>query len=269
MTVTTTTQNGYWEAMPLTVIFHADREIWTMVYEGNWDALSREFGDYTVGDLASFKDDVGSKYQDYQVISNVSVNRKTGGLGEVRIQYTLLYKREIWNLDFSEVSKNIKNWLVREYTTWSDGEPSVDIECYEELQKIKQWEHQKEIGAFTPWGQFLYNGKDKLSGKTLKLAQKMMKGIDNYPVYSPVITRTTTWALSPTVGKIGYKNKPESRSGWSGFNGDSPLSYGWLDLSRVFLKTAERSNSNGDGTFTLLEQWIGADELDPDLYPSS
>lgn len=269
MTVTTTTQRGYWETMPLTVIFHADREIWTMVYEGNWDDLGDEFGGKKVGDVVYFKDDVSSTlYQDSQVISNISMNRKTGGLGEVRIQYTLLYKREIWNLDFSEVSKNIKNWLVREYTTWTNGEPTVDIVCYEELQKIKQWEHQKDIGAFTPWGKFLYDGKNALSGKTLKLAQKMMKGIDNYPVYSPVITRTTTWAISPTVGKIGYKNTPASREGWLGFNGGSPLSYRWLELAKVFLKTAERSNSNGDGTFTLLEQWIGADELDPDLYPS-
>lgn len=269
MNVTTSTSNGFWEYSPCTVVCHADREIWTIVYEGFWDTLKDEFGQYQIGDRID-RDDLGGlgDYQEYMFVSNISMQRKNAGLGEVRISYLLLYKREIWNLDFSEVSKNIKNWLVLQYTTWSGGVATVNSACYEELEKIKEWEHQRDIGAYEAWGNFLYNGKDKLQGDTLKLAEKMMKGIDNYPVYSPCITRTTVWAFEPPVGEIGCRDTPQSRSGWSGFN-KTTLSSDWVGLANVFLKTAERSSSNGDGTFTLVEQWIGADELDADLYPSA
>lgn len=269
MNVTTSTSSGFWECSPYTVVCHADREIWTVVYEGMWDALKEEFGKGQIGDKVDRADLAGiGDYQDVMFISNIVLNRKNGGLGEARISYLLLYKREIWNLDFSEISKNIKNWLVLQYTSWSGGVATVNSECYSELEKIKEWEHQRDIGAYEAWGSFLYNGSDKLQGNTLKLAEKMIKGIDNYPVYSPCITRTTVWAFEPPVGKIGCKDTPSSREGWSGFN-KQKLSSDWVGLAKVFLKTAERSNSNGDGTFTLVEQWIGADELDSDLYPSA
>lgn len=268
MEVTTSTQEGYWETIPAQIQCHSDREVWTIVYEGKWDVLKNAFSQYIVGTSiprADF-DTLGSIYQPAMIVSGVTFSRKQAGMGEVRLQYTLLYMREIWNLDFSEISKNIKNWLVLQYTTWVNGVPSVDMECYSELQKIKQWEHQKDIGAFTAWGEFKYDGSKILTGDTLLLAKKMMKGIDNYPVYTPVITRTTTWAFNPPVGEIGCKVTPESRPGWQGFSSEAP---DWTQLANVFLKTAERSHANGDGTFTLTEQWTGADELDSDLYPTA
>lgn len=274
MNITTSTAGGYWEMVPFTVQGFADRDVWTVVYEGFWESLFAAF-QYSVGDEFAIDEEAnpGGDYQPYVFISSIHFQRKVGGLGECKIQYTSLLKREIWNLDFAEVSKDIKNWLVQKYTTWANGGSTVDGEVYEELAKIQSWEELRRQNNLVPWGQFKFWDKDiedydNLEGDTLTLAQKMMKGITNYPVYTPVITRTTVWAFSPPAGDVGFKDTPEPRSGWDGFNGENPITSGWTKLASVFLKTAEKSNSNGDGSYTLVEQWTGADELDPDLYPS-
>lgn len=272
MGVYTSTESGVWESQNCTVQALPDREVWSYVFEGFWDELIRQFGSLRVGDIASIPDNdhsvSDSGYQPYEICGHVSFARKRGGLGECRIQYIILYKREVWNIDFAEVSKDIKVWLVEQGTTVEkNGSTVVAAWVYEGLTQIAQWENQKDINNYTAWSKFLYDGKKPLTGLTLKLAQKMMKGVTNYPIYTPCITRTTVHALNPIVGVIGCRNRPKSEDGWEGFGGFTPDD--WTELATVWLKTAEKSNMNSDGTFTLVEQWIGADELDPDLYPSA
>lgn len=271
MTVTTTTAMGYWQSSPLTITPLSDREVWTETYEGDWDSLIYEFGQTTIGDAYTDYDNPSETigptdlYQEAVIVTNIQFSRGKGGLGICRLTYCILYKRAIWNIDFAEISKDIKVWLVAKYT---DADGNVADEAYEELQKIARWQRQKDAEAWRPWKDFLYDGVTKLSGNTLKLAQKMMKGVMNYPLYVPVITRTTINAFSPEVGQIGKQYKQIPEGDWTGFDRFG-LNPHWQDLAKVFLKTAERSTSNGDGTFTMVEQWQGADELDADLYPEA
>lgn len=270
--ITTSTNSGYWESQNCTAQALPDREVWTYVYEGFWDSLITTFGHLRVGDTASIPDGdgsvSGSGYQPYTICGSTSFMRKRGGLGEVRIQYIVLYTREIWNIDFAEVSKDIKVWLVDKGSVANaDGSVTVQQWVYDGLTEIAQWENQKEISNYSAWAAFKYDGKKSFScEETLLLAKKMMKGITNFPIYTPSITRTTIHAQNPVMGNIGCVNRPTGESGWSGFGGFKPDT--WINYANVWLKTAERSNMNSDGTFTLVEQWIGADELDPDLYPT-
>lgn len=264
------TDNGYWVAVPMTCSVTADRETWCDTYEGYEEPILNLASSVQVGDVFTITDDELSSgiYQDGLVCTGVSVSRKMGGLCEVTFQYAALYKLEVWNVDFAEVSKDIKTWLVEQYTNKSTLE--IDRDVWKEIGKINQWEMQRSNEAWDPWSNFLYDGKNKLGGKngwTLKLAEKIMKGVTNYIIYAPVITRTRTFPFRPYVGTIGKISKPKSEDGWHGFNNET-LPSDWTELAKEWLKTAERSTSNQDGTFTLVEQWQGADQVDHDLYQS-
>lgn len=260
MAVATNTNMGYWESIPMTVQLFSDREVWSVGYEGETDTILDFASRWSVGDR--YTEENG----DNLIVVDVRVNRKPGGLSDCILSYASIYKLEIWNIDFAEVSKDIRTWLVSKYTS-SNG--TINNEVWPELAKIAQWEHQREVESWITWQNFQYNSKgDVLTGLTKTLAEKMMKGVQTYSIYAPVITRTTTWMYRPEVGGIGKKEKPTQRPGWYTFNNEGgPQS--WLALAREYLKVGEKSNSNSDGTFTLVEQWQGADEVDPDLYPSA
>jgi len=265
MTVTPSDSRGYWETYPCQVVLMADREVYTFFYEGDYDALEIEAAECIVGNqIAIPSGTTDGRYQSVQIITGSQLSRKKGGLGILTVQFTALYKREIWNVDFAEVSKDIKTWLVSEYT----GGKTIPQSIWEEYGKLSKWENQRTIEAWDSWSHFEYECGKFLTGKTLTLAQKIMKGVTNYVIYAPVISRTTIHAIAPTMGAIGKKQKPTDLSGWTGFN-NQPLNPSWVGLAKEWLKTSEKSSSNMDGTFTLVEQWQGMDEVDPDLYPSA
>lgn len=266
MNVTQTTDGGVWQTTPLSLDVRSDREIWTIVYEGEYDALLTMSAGYFVGQRYDFPPSTNSYFQDVAVIAAVRLSRKVGGLGTLALSYSVLYKLEIWNIDFSEISKDIKCWLILQFT---DSNGNVADEAYDQLNLLLRWERQANK-SWELYRRFEWQRGSVLPDVAKRVAQKILKGVRNYPWYAPVITRTTVHPFSPPVGAIGRRQNPSSVSanGWSGFNGEG-LPSSWLGLAREFLKTAEKSNCNGDGTFTLVEQWLGADELDPDLYPSA
>lgn len=266
-------EGNYWETVACSITALADRDVYSFTYEGFYWALKDVMSGYAVGDAYSIPEDEGGGsgglYQGVTLITGIGLHRKVGDLGELTIQVSALYKREIWNIDFAEVSKDIRTWLVMQYT---DSDGNVDPRCWDELLKIKLWEVEKDNDNYADWADFLYHdnygNEQALEGDTLALAKKMMRGVQNYSTYWPVITRTTVRPFMPYVGQIGKKSRPNYEQGWYGFNGE-PLPDDWLALAKEWLKTAERSSSNADGTFGLVEQWQGVDMIDKDLYPSA
>lgn len=275
MEITTNINYGFWETFPCTITPMADRDVYTFYYEGFYDTLKAELAYYMIGDVFINEPDgddsipSGSVYQNGLVVTGLSLTRKVAGLGELQIQVSALYKRDIWNIDFAEVSKDIRTWLVKKYT---DSLGNVQKQVWNELGFIRQWEAEKEGGNYVEWAEFKYRDSSDawqtLTGDTKKLAEKMMRGVETYSTYWPVITRTTLRPFLPVVGQIGKKCSPVYESGWVGFNNE-PLPQDWLDLAKEWLKTAERSSSNSDGTFGLVEQWQGVDMIDNDLYESA
>lgn len=92
-----------------------------------------------------------------------------------------------------------------------------------------------------------------------------MKGVANYSIYAPVITKTTQWDSPPPLENYGKVETPTVRSGWSVIGGTPE----WAGKANCWVKTACRSTPNGDGTYSLIEQWTGMDEVDGDLYEES
>ena len=254
--------------VPLHATQTAEREIWTEVLEGTFDELMVEAAKYKVGtplDVSSEDFDGGEIWSEYQgncINCALSLSRKEGLLGELTHSFMYVLKREMWTLDMAEITKDIRTWLALKMGT---------VEAAPELAKIALWQATKDNGDYTTWANFKYydgsGAVQSLAGDTKKLAEKMIKGVDSYTIYAPVLTRSTTWATMPdSVGTVGVIETPAVREGWEIVGGNITE---WVGLANAWLKTASRSNPNSDGTYNLIEQWTGADKIDGDLYPTA
>lgn len=244
--------------VPLSCNILPDKEIWTGVIEGAYAEVVAEATHWIVGTKFddAIRNPVCNDVQDYGVVTLCQVQRKEGGLAELHYGFTYPRKVEIWTCDMAEISKDIRTWLSSERGGMNEQEASTA------LAQIAQWEAYKDAGDYTNWQNFVYDNGKVLSGNALLLAHKIMKGISSYTIYAPVITKTSLWVDLPPLEDYGYIGTPTVRVGWSVLGGDV-FADGWQ-----WLKTGAKAQPNGDGTYTLVEQWIGADEIDGDLYPT-
>lgn len=249
---------GLHTTVPLQRQLSPERETWSETYEGTLDEIVSEAANWTVGNTpkepyAAICADV----QDRCVVVQSHLARKEGMLAELAVSYAYIRKVENWSCDMAEISKDIKTWLVTPKGGYNEEDAAV------ELAKIAQWEAFKDNGDFIRWQTFQYNESgDILTGTTRKLARKIMKGVANYSIYAPVITKTTQWDSPPPLENYGKVDTPTVREGWSVIGG-TPA---WTQKANYWVKTACRSTPNGDGTYTLIEQWTGMDDVDGDLY---
>ena len=98
---------------------------------------------------------------------------------------------------------------------------------------------------------------EELQGGARTAASLMLRGVEAYLVFHPVVTLTTTHADRPADYASGIGTRcPPAESGYPG-------GYDWL-------KTADRLTRASDGTWTRVQQWTGASESDGgwdrDLY---
>lgn len=247
----------------------ADRIVEDVRYQGRFNATvanqiaTEEIGAVSTGSI--IRTDVQGT-----VRTGLRVQVNEGGIYELVESISHILKREIWNIEWQEISKDIRTWL----TTEKGGMSAT--EAHKALAHIANWEQQKDNQRWDLFDNFKYDDGTEgsagvsLTGSALVVAQKIMKGVQTYSIWAPVVTRTTTWLfMPPASGNLGKIETPVSREGWSSFNG---ATMDFSGLATKWLKNVERSSSNSDGTFTLTEGWLGADDIDGDLYdavPSS
>lgn len=83
---------------------------------------------------------------------------------------------------------------------------------------------------------------------------KLLRGQENYLLFSPVIRATTALTSKPSNTSAGGRETPPSAAA-------VPDGYEWL-------KTASRAVTPGqDSKWELVEEWTAADEWDDDIYP--
>ncbi len=95
---------------------------------------------------------------------------------------------------------------------------------------------------------------DALPSEQKSVAERILKGIESYLVWSPVLTKTSTYSNRPTTGGCGVREAPPSAA-------VPPSGYEWL-------KTADQAVQQDDGNWVRTQQWTGADEWDAVLYPA-
>lgn len=259
--------------VPMNVNVSPERETWAGTFEGGFDEVVAESVAHLVGDTADGNNGTVANWlhpsidpdgvQMPPVNTSSVVTRKEGGLAELLFSYSYIRKTEAWSCDMAEIGKDIRTWLVTPKGGMSQSEAASA------LAKIAQWEAYRDSGDLTRWQNFQCNDQGgTLEGNALVLAQKIMKGVSNYSIYAPVITKTTQWNAPPPLENYGKIETPYVRDGWEILGVGADISE-WTSKSNAWLKTACRSSPNGDGTWTLIEQWTGADEIDGDLYDTA
>lgn len=247
-----------------------DRIVWSVTVEGGIGGISEEYGGYRVG-VSTFDNSQGNDAfvsgEDIQTpirLSGLSPARKMGGLMEAEVQWTAYLKKELWSIDWQEIQKDIRTLLVPPNATEQELLASA-----RKIAHIANWESQKDNQNWDLYQNFKYDlgsGAVSLDADERKIAAKIIKGVLSYPLYVPVVTCVTTWADATPI-RLGalnmYSTSLPTHSGWTytgqGANELSTLASKWL-------KQVDKTVNNLDGSVTLTEGWIGADELDYDLY---
>lgn len=254
----------------------ADRIVLDESFEGVWldgisDTLSTRIGNSASGQQSI----TGIPIPDAEgyVVTGARFQRKEGARCEAHFTYSIILKREIWNIEWQEISKDVRTWIA------SDNCPNrvTGVEAAKQLAALAAWEQLRDKGDWTHYENFEYpysTGDNMeaawtgLPSPVKVVAEKILKGVQSYSIFAPVVTRTTTHPfMPPASGKLGKIDTPTSYgAGWSSFNG---ATLDFTTLATAWLKNVERSSSNSDGTFTLSEGWLGADEIDGDLYKTA
>lgn len=118
--------------------------------------------------------------------------------------------------------------------------------------QIKAWE-AGEVNHPDRYGQFQYQTGGSgnwtaLTGLALKYAEKILRGVTGYMVFTPIVRWTHYFSSRPNTGRCGKRSSPAN----------APAGYEWL-------KTADRAIRQ-EGQWTRVQEWTGADEWDKDLY---
>lgn len=126
-----------------------------------------------------------------------------------------------------------------------------DFQGYE--PEIECW--RSETNALLRSG-YSYHTSDneikELTGNAIKIATKIMRGVESYLTFVPVITRTSIYKYRPAPDNIGKRDTP-------------PIS---VNGSWQYLKTCDRASQLGAKRWQRVEQWQGAKEWDADFYSS-
>jgi hypothetical protein len=94
---------------------------------------------------------------------------------------------------------------------------------------------------------------ETLTGLSLKVAQKIMKGVEGWLAFYPVVTRTSTYKARPDPANAGKIQAP-------------PVT---VPGTWVWLKTADRIIQNAKKQYQRTEQWTAGDAWDTDLYETA
>jgi hypothetical protein len=206
--------------------------------------LETEYGNRSVGDHFT---DTSNNFAG--CLASVQIERTAGAQGRATITLTTPITKQVWGLQMREIQKPIKTWKADDQSDPPD------------LNKIAEWEKQKDLRNLTAYGDYKYDGKTVMTGNTLILAKMIRKGIQYYSLYTPIITLTERFPQSdipnhlPTLSDIGTIT--------------TPAGHPFGTLSHKFLKTSDTLQGSLDGTYTRTQSWTGAERWDTNLYPTS
>lgn len=200
---------------------------------------------------------------------DASVRRSEGNVAEISCTVVRdVVKLEFWAVTYRELAKDIKNWGADQ---GNDAPNLALVGKWQELPGRNDYSHYADYEFMDTDGQYysLDNTGKGGNANTLILAQMIYQGITSYSVFAPVATRTSTWlAIPDDIGEMLGKQLEAAdmgvRQGWATFAGTSA---NILALAQRWLCTMDRLTPNGNGTFTRVEEFTGADSWNENLYP--
>lgn len=241
-------------------------------FQDTWEEAENEVAEAVEKAVPSYWDTTHS------VVTDMRVGRGTAGRGSLSCTVAVIRNMAVWNVDFSEVTKDIRTW---------HQEKDRDEKERPDLSAISAWEALKGDSAHVE----MYTNFEYFDGTTEKqmeegsatrdLAEMMFRGIESYPVYIPVVTCQATsasynditasqWGASGQY--LSCERYPEDLDGFDHVGGVTAdmimadVGQNPDGRSRHWLVTADRLTINGDGTFARTMQWTGLDEIEEKLY---
>ncbi len=242
---------------PVAIVKQPGLKTTTTVLRGPWETILKLGEDCRVGfEAPTLIEGVTGR------VAAVSATRQNGGLGTLELTMSERETTEVWNLDFMEIQKPIRAWHA-------DAENEEDRP---DLAQLASWERLKDLdGAWEAYQGFYtsteMSSSTQLTGATLTLAQKILKGVEAFNVYAPILTRVSIvndLSKLEAVGKdVGAICVPAASDDVVGSAAVATLTV----LAKQWLKTADSLQGALDGTFQRTETWVGAEKWDGDLYP--
>lgn len=265
-----------------------DRITLVKTWQGPWDEIEKRLSSWKIGDVEDCEDmPWPENWNEHRKVKlmDARASRQQAGRGVLTATFVAIRPLVVWGLDFSEVTKDIHTWMAD--AEKSDARPDLGI--------ISQWEALKDdtahIKEYTSFKYFSTDDDgqsaaiDIPDGNTKKLAEMIIKGIDSYSIFIPIITCQATAADIETVtggwceigALLGAEYKPEDDDWFDNVGGVTASSlistvgkYYKSDtetVERRWWMTADRLTVNGDGTLVRNMQWAGVDDINEYLYP--
>lgn len=122
-------------------------------------------------------------------------------------------------------------------------------------ESIELWRNEPDVDLRRDFKYQTDAGVVQLEGDLLAVAQKILRGVESYIVFTPVVSRRREYATEVATGGCGRRETP------TGFS-SLPAGYEWLKTSDALVEQANRN-------WIRHEEWTGADEWDHDLYEAA
>lgn len=222
---------------------NADINNMELVYTGKYDALLAIMPEK--GAVSATGNDIPDGYK----VETAALRPRKGLLGTLTITLVEIDAsatgglppgalRSTIEIDMAQLEKPI---LTK--SAYSGYAPAIDL-----------WRNEPDVGLRSQYKYHDAAGAEQtLSGEALKVAALMLKGVESYISFNPVVTRNSIYDARPAPSGYGKISTPPVT-----------VSGTW-----VYLKTADRIIQQTDGKYQRTEQWTGADEWSPDLYENA
>jgi hypothetical protein len=185
-------------------------------------------------------------------VDTVRIAKQPGGSAEMTVTLTpapvedyTTENNETLELDWVEIQKDIRTHPMFG-SLFASSHPSANefVLTEDDQRAVAEWETASTAADKA-------TKYTALTAHAKELAKRLQRGQDSYVVYAPLCRRTTKNAARPTKTRCGKSDNPPAAIKVDGYK---------------YIKTADRSTR--DRTWTSVEEWTGADEVDTKVYPA-
>ena len=222
----------------------------TTTWRGSAEEISGKAAELISAAEADWKSDSTAPSYNY----NISITTEPGGICTLTQTKT---RTERSGTSTEQEAKHLK-------TTWelTTTQITYPLEAFcgpsgvsAQPGEIRRWKQEPNDALYQQFKYTSYNGEVKeLSENSKKIAQKIFNGIESVMRFYPTLQKRTNYG-NGTISGVAAGLAVVSTPG-------SP----WDSAAREWLKIGDHVSIAEDGVRTRIEQWMGADKFDENLY---